>query len=102
MEEAVRGAAVDEWTFPWGGTADVRVVLKKTTSSMHPEIPVDLILRRAALQGKGETRYNNKRFPLKEMLGFDVRVYPLTSQKAGERCISEVYFSLMTTSTHQR
>lgn len=36
--DAVRGAAVDEWTFPRGGTADVSVESKEASSSMHPGV----------------------------------------------------------------
>jgi hypothetical protein len=43
-----------------GGTADVKEVLKKASSSMHPKIPVGMISQCCIARRKRETRHHNK------------------------------------------
>lgn len=58
-----------------GGTADVREVLKKASSSMHPEIPVGMISQCCIARRKRETRHHNKRgtFSIKRLLATEAR-----------------------------
>lgn len=57
------------------GGADVREVLKKASSSMHPEIPVGMISQCCIARRKRETRHHNKRgtFSIKRLLATEAR-----------------------------